>query len=359
MATNTSPGLYLYAFIPTNLDIIFDTQAAADDDTVYTIVDDGLAAVVSASALPDYRGLSRSQAVQYLVAHQRVIETVMQTFPLLPVKFGTVLADEAQVRCLLKQGRERFCEALNKLTGQVQMEVVVLWNVADVFKEITTEEPIMRIRTQIANRPPEETLDERVELGKIVQQSLFHHRSALSEFIIPPLREVALDVTSNPLMDDSMVTNVALLVDAPGRQALEERIMQMDAAFASGRQHAPGNSPLTFRFVGPLPPYNFATVEAVAPPIEVVDAARKLLELPETVTPYELKRAYHGQAALLHPDQNPNLVDAEAQMTALSQAYNLLRRYALAREMAGDSSCSFAPQTVKETILIDILRQEV
>jgi len=358
MGTQTSSALYLYAFIPTDQDIIFDAEGAGDPDEVYTITHDGLAAVVSASALPNYHGLSRSQVVQYLVAHQRVIETVMQSFPLLPVKFGTVLADEAQVRCLLAQGYTLFNHALQQFTGRVQMEVVVLWDVATVFHEITQEETVVRMRTQIGNRPPEETMPERVELGRIVQESLFGHRADLTQMILPTLREVALDITSNPLMDDNMVTNLALLVDEPGRQALEKRIDQMDAAFTRGDCRAPGNSPLTFRFVGPLPPYNFATVEAASAPYEAVEAARQLLGLPEVTTAYEMKHAYYDQAAHLHPDQNPNLAGGEEQMTALSQAYNLLRRYNAAREMVGDTTCSFTPQAVQQTMLIDIVRQE-
>jgi len=49
----------------------------------------------------------------------------MRAFPVLPVKFGTVLPDETWVRRLLAQGEALFRTTLEKFAGLVQMEVVV------------------------------------------------------------------------------------------------------------------------------------------------------------------------------------------------------------------------------------------
>jgi hypothetical protein len=91
----TMPPTYVYAIIPTGSPLIFDEVSGVDDehDEVYTVPHRDIAAVISASPLADYRGLKRDEAVRYLVPHQRVVEVVMQSFPALPVKFGTVLPD--------------------------------------------------------------------------------------------------------------------------------------------------------------------------------------------------------------------------------------------------------------------------
>ncbi len=398
LTTPNSSGIYLYAIIPTGEEIIFDVPGAGTDhDEVYTIPysnstvapssqtkpgmdgTDGqaLAAVVSASPLPDYRGLKRNEAAHYLVAHQRVVEAVMRDFPLLPVKFGTVLADETHVRRLLMQGKCLFSSALGKYAGQVQMEVVVLWNVQPVFQEIAQEEPTLVLKAQIGTRPAGETLAQRIALGQLVQASLERRRVALQEEILPPLREIALDVVTNPLMDDSMVANVALLVDRAGRQALERRLEELDAAFAQGERQTPGNTPLTFRCVGPLPPYSFATVEAQVLPFEVVDAARRGLGLGETATSDEIRLAYRHIAGQLHPDHNPNLPDAEARMAEITRAYQLLASYAESQPLFGAEKqksreagehpnslipqppCTFSREAVEQTLLITVRRQEL
>jgi hypothetical protein len=192
---------YVYAIIPTGDQGIFDVAGVDDDrDEVYTIPHRDLAAVVSASPLADYRGLKRNQAVTYLVAHQRVVEAVMQDLPLLPVKFGTVLPDEARVCRLLAQGETLFRTTLERFAGRMQMEVVVLWDLQEVFQEIGQEEPIAQLKAQVAGRPSEETMVQRVAIGQMVQASLEQRRDALRGYLIPTLREVALDLVINPLM---------------------------------------------------------------------------------------------------------------------------------------------------------------
>jgi hypothetical protein len=276
----------------------------------------------------------------------------MQDFPILPVKFGTVLPDESWVSRLLMQEAGLFRNTLATFEARDQMEVVVLWNLEVVFKEISQEEPIAQLKALhpegTRDRSPEETLAERIALGQMVQAALERRRAALRERLIPPLREVALDMVVNPPMDDSMVANLALLVDQAGnlpppsppnlhlnptlgrdrggRTALAERLEALDKAF---------DGQFTFRCVGPLPPYSFATVEVRVPVFEEVDQARRCLGLAETASPGEIKRAYHRLAGRLHPDHNPEDPEAAARMAELSQAYQLLTTLAGERGSMG------------------------
>ncbi|MBU1878677.1 MAG: GvpL/GvpF family gas vesicle protein, partial [Chloroflexi bacterium] len=325
---------YLYAIIPTGAQLVFAVAGLDNDqDEVYTIPHQDLAAVVSVSPLAEYRGLPRDQAARYLVAHQRVVEAVMREYPLLPLKFGTVLPDKAGVRRLLAQGEALFSATLARLTDLVQMEVVVFWDLSDVFQQIGQEERIVQLKTQIAGRPPEATVAERIALGQQVQAALEQRRTALRDRLLPSLQEPARDLVVNPLMDDSMVANVALLLDPAGRAALDQRLELLDQTFA-GR--------LTLRRVGPLPPYSFATVEVQATSFAAVDAARRQLNLGQAAVPGEIKRAYHQLAGQLHPDHNPGDPAAETRMAALTGACELLLAYATAE--VGESSgtvCQF------------------
>jgi len=134
----------------------------------------------------------------------------------------------------------------------------------------------------------------------------------------------------------------------------------------------------TFRRVGPLPPYSFATAEVQAPSFEMVDAARRRLDLGETAAPGEIKRAYRQLAGRFHPDFNPNDPEAEARMAELTQAYRFLATYADSQAMGADTGgagstepssraraeglaeiCRFDRQAVEQTLLIAIRRQEM
>ncbi|MBE3040089.1 MAG: GvpL/GvpF family gas vesicle protein [Chloroflexi bacterium] len=397
----------MYAIIPTGDHVIFDVAGAGtENDEVFTIPchspqtasPDGqniipnlvyhpesrissrisygtgrdgapirpLAAVVSASPLPDYHGLKRPEAAAYLVAHQRVVETVMRDFPTLPVKFGTVLAGESQVTQLLAQGESLFQAALDKYGNRVQMEVVVLWNIQHVFQQIALDETVLQAKAQLASCSPEENLAKRVTLGRQVQAALEQRRAALGGEILPVLQEIAQEMAVNPLMDDTMVLNVALLLDEKGCQALDRTLEVLDASFES--RGYTGSSSLVFRRVGPLPPYSFTTIEVQPLSFEVIEDARRLLSLEETTTPKEIQRAYHRQVIQLHPDLNPPKVPApsgnrdypeiDASMTRLTQAYRLLTAYAESQSKTTLDRCSLNREAISQAMLITVQQPE-
>jgi len=345
---------YVYAIIPTEEEMVFDVAGVGREDNEVRSVSHGdLAAVVSPSPLFDYRGLKREDAIPHLVPHQRVVEAVMEHFPVLPVKFGTVLPDEARVRRLLEQGEALFRACLANFSGLMQMEVVVLWDLQAVFREISQEAPIARAKARAGDLPPEESIAERIEVGQMVQASLEGRRAALRDRLLPPLRELALDLVVNPHMSDAIVANLALLVDGQGRAALDGRLEELDQEF--GGQ-------LLFRCVGPLPPYSFATVEVQMPSFQAVDEARRRLGLGQAATAGEIKRAYYQLASLFHPDRNPADPEAETRMAELTRAYELLTTYAeslaLATDNAGEIVCDFDREIVEGTLLITTRRQE-
>jgi len=353
---------YVYAIVSTGDRLVFDVSGMGNNsDEVYSVPHHDIAAVVSASPLRDYRGLNRKDAATYLVGHQRVVEAVMRELPVLPVRFGTVLPNLTWVNRLLAQGEARFCAALERIADQVQMEVVVLWNLQEVFEEIGQEDHIAQLKAEVMGRSPEETIAERVAVGQLVQASLRKRRASLQDYLLPSLREVAQDLVINPPMDESMVLNAALLVDKADNGVLDRQLELLDREF-KGRFH--------FRCVGPLPPYSFATVELETPSFEAADKARRRLGLAETVTLAEVKQAYRRLAGQFHPDHSSEDPDAEARMAELTQAYELLNVYAGSQASgkgsypqdekdAKGSLCHLDRRTVEETLLISVRRQEV
>lgn len=345
------PGIYLYGIIPTCHNVVFETGGIGEDEGgVHTILREDLSAVVEPSPLPDYRGLPRSQVLRYLIAHQRVVEAVMTDYAVLPAEFGTVLPDEGWVERLLEQGEGLFRQTLDDLAGRVQMEVTALWDLAPIFQAIAREEPIAQLKAELALGISEATHRRgQITLGQMVQASLERRRQIIQQRILLRLQTVAQDEVSNPLMDDSMIVNVALLLDPAARHALDECLHLLDQEF-EGR--------LQLRCVGPLPPYSFATVRARLPNLADITAARQHLGLPEVASSTQIRRAYHERAARLHPDHNQENPDAAASMAELTRSHELLQEYAASQTFrSGESTpCCFAPQSVERTLLLDVRR---
>lgn len=350
----TATWQYVYGIIPTDDLAIFDIDGLDPANEVHTVVEGDLAIVTSGVDRECLQGLDRTAAVRYLSAHQRVLETVMCDYPVLPVKFGTLLPDKEALRTLLRQGDIMLRTTLATFAGKQQREVVVLWDLKRVFAEIAAEEPIATLRAQIAERAPDETVNERIVLGQLVHAVLQGRRAQIGTQVIAALRNLADDVIVNPTMDDSMVVNVALLLDEGRDDELDEGLDALDALF--------GNQ-LQIRCVGPLPPYSFATLEVQVLPFAAVDAARRILDLDEEVSVGAIKRAYRMLAAQTHPDHNPNAEDAAAQMEALTKAYQLLSILAKAQAPStGDESsdwlCRLDCNSVEGTLVLNVVRQE-
>jgi hypothetical protein len=346
---------YVYAIIPTEKKLTFDVAGVAErSGQVHTVPGCQCAAVISGSPLADYRGLTRDRAVPYLVAHQRVLEAVMQDYPLLPVRFGTVLRNTAQVRRLLVQGETLFRTTLAKFGGLVQMEVVILWDLSQVFQEIGREAPIAALKAQLAGRPAEETMARRIAVGQLVYAALERRRAALRDHALESLRPAAVDLVIIPPLDDQVAVNVALLVDQPGREQLDRQLERLDCE--SGGQ-------LRFRCVGPLPPHSFASVQIETPCDGAAEEAWRRLGLGATTTPDGVRQAYHRLAGQLHPDHNPADAAAESRMADLTSAYDFLTTYMASQAHTNGnthlSTRRFSCREVKQTLLIAVQRQEL
>lgn len=294
----------------------------------------------------DFRGMSRQDALRRLTEHQRVVETVMRDYPVLPVKFGTILPSPARLQDLLAQGAGMFGAALERFADKLQVEVVMLWDLPRVFAAIAGTPEIAALKAQIGDRPADQTMAERVALGQAVQAALRQGRGALGKQAIDMLQDLALDMVVNPIMDDAMVVNLALLVSEHRRRDLDERLTRLDQALGGQYQ---------IRCVGPLPPYSFATVEVQTFAYEEVEAARRALGLYATTTVAEIKRAYRLLAASAHPDHNPGDAEAEQRMAELTRAYKLLGGYAASQSHGEtDWPCPISRDTVEEALLIAI-----
>ncbi len=264
-----------------------------DGSSVHAIVNGSLACVLS-----DYRGtgfstLSKEDLVRYLLAHQSVVEKVMQQHTVLPVKFGTVLSGEAEVRSFVSQGQPMLVDALNLLNDKIEMEVAATWDTDRVLREIADSEDVLRARVALMSSSREVSFQDKVRLGQLVKEAMDERRRGYSGRMLEVLGPLAVDLHANALVSDQMVMNVAFLVQ-------RERLGDFDGAVS--KLNDLFDNQIDFRIIGPLPPYSFATVEVTKLGLEKIDAARRLLRLEEPLSETRVRRAYRRIAADNHPD---------------------------------------------------------
>lgn len=246
----TAEGKYLYCIIPCSEQRRFaGAPVGRPSGTIETLCHDGLATVVSDCEVKRY-----DCTRQNMMAHERVLETVLREFNLLPVRFGTV-ADSSlpgqDIRKLLDKRSAEFRTLLHDLDGKMELGLKVYWrDEKAVFKEIGDEVEVRRMRLALAGRHAVANPD-RVQLGEAVKAALDAKRAAEAEDLLGELRPLASSVRENPLLTDRMVLNAAFLVGKDNERAFDQAVRSLDDRWGT-RLH--------LKYVGPVPPYNFVNV---------------------------------------------------------------------------------------------------
>ena len=346
----------IYGIIPTGEAISFDHVTVSDgSDRPHTVPHHDIAAVVRACPQTDYASLSRDLLVRELARHQQVIEHVLQRFPVLPVKFGTMVEDEGKVDSILRLGYDDFRRTLDRLKDKVQVELVATWELTSVLKDVAHEEPIAQLKTSIGGDSSPASIRDRVRLGEMIKRSLDRRREEYEQAALQRLIPCSLEIRRNPLFHDSLVMNLAVLLEKGQQEEFDRSLDVLDQELG-GR--------LTFRRVGPLPPYSFNTVEIRSVARPEIDRARKLLRIGSSASVSEIKKAYHQLARRFHPDAQPGGRDggSDTRFAEIKGASNLLMSYCRAQlarreeraRPADEQQCSFEPDAIDETLLITI-----
>ncbi len=247
--SETPAGKYMYGIIRGEVPQQFAARGIGEwGDTVYTVQYADLAVVVSDSPVQEYDSSRRN-----MMAHTRVLEEVMRDFTVLPIRFGVVAPNTLAIQQQLLQRRaSEISTLLNDLQQRVEMGLKAFWYEEVVFREVVEENVAIRnLRNSLMGRPAEETYYERIRLGELIEAALQQKREQDAAAIMEQLHPLAYKTQINPVITDRMVLNAAFLIDRKQEAAFDAAVQTLDAALGQR---------LMFKYVGPVPPYNFVNL---------------------------------------------------------------------------------------------------
>lgn len=289
-------GKYIYGVIKTEKPHKFGKIGIGSLATeVTTVWLNNLAAVVSDSPWKVYKSVAKEETVKDLVTHQFVIEKVMEKFNVIPVKFGTMLESEAEVKIFLDKGFFFLRNTLRQMEGKIELDVVASWKLPQAAVSLYRRSSLIkRKQAEIAAKDDKATLEDKVALGKLVERALNSKKARLRKLIAETLRRETVDVCLHDLADENMIFNAAFLVEKQNEEFFNKALNLLDQKL---------EDTLNFRLVGPLPPYSFATVliETIDP--REVEEAKKTLGLNGDITTKTVSEAYRRLAQEFHPDK--------------------------------------------------------
>jgi hypothetical protein len=181
-------------------------------------------------------------ALDALYAHERVIERIMADRAVLPMRFGSELADDDALRDVLVARQGELLAALERVRGRVEVGIRAIRPNGGQPGADRVAEP--RARAAMSGR---EYLERKLEDGRRIERDA----AAVHE----PLARLAVAISRLPPRAPHELLRASYLVDTPA-------VPRFRDAVGSLQRTTPGVAILC---TGPWPPYSFVATAATAP----------------------------------------------------------------------------------------------
>ncbi len=241
-------GRYVYGIVESKEPATFGKIAiGGTGELVYMVKYLDIAAVVSNTTVFIFDP-TRENAL----AHEHVIETVMKSYTIIPMSFGTVFRTDDDIREVLKSIYPSLKDVLNQMAGKLEFGLKVTWDRDQIIEELKREdEEIGRFHLEIVRKHLQSTYLARMQLGRMIDKAMGERSAQYVREIYESLRGVCVASRDNQPIGDKMIMNAAFLVERK-REAEFDGIVNKIAKKYGKR--------LKFKYTGPWPPYNFVNI---------------------------------------------------------------------------------------------------
>jgi hypothetical protein len=214
------------------------------------VVHESLAAIVTDAAAAGMK------ATQLMRRHWQVLEALADTATVLPVRFGTAMAGhEAVVAEFLAPRHDELAAQLATLDGKVQLTVKGTYDEKALMRAIVERSPaVAQLRRRIDGMPAAASHFERIKLGELVAAEVERERERDAVWLHERLDALAVATSRGQAGGTDGAVNAAFLV---------ERARVDEFSRAVGEAADTLADRVTLRFLGPMPPYSFASEQVV------------------------------------------------------------------------------------------------
>ncbi|MEV6898874.1 GvpL/GvpF family gas vesicle protein [Amycolatopsis sp. NPDC051372] len=242
----TETAIYVYGILPADVEIDGDARGVGDPPSAVTTVHSGpIAALVS--EIPQDTPLGRPAD---LSAYASLLDAAAAEVPVLPLRFGAVVADErAVVDELLDANRDDFMAALEELEGKAEYVVRARYDEGAILREILSENDGMaQLADAIRGKPQDATRNERMALGEQITQAIEAKRAVDTQRTADALADLVVELAPRQPTHDEEAVHLAVLAETDRQGDLEAAIDEL-AKDWEGR--------VEVRLLGPLAAYDF------------------------------------------------------------------------------------------------------
>jgi gas vesicle protein GvpL/GvpF len=186
-----------------------------------------------------------------ILAHSDVLHGAFEHGPVLPFRFGTVVADAGTAeREIIASDAERLRRRLDALDGKGEMQVKATYAEEPLLRSILAEDPRL---TQLVRRtqslPAAATHFERIRIGEAIAAAVQSRQAVDQDALMRPLLPLSVAHVASSPHPERGVLNAAFLVELGELREFDEAVEDL------ARQHG---AEIEFKLIGPLPAYSFA-----------------------------------------------------------------------------------------------------
>ncbi|WP_431683162.1 GvpL/GvpF family gas vesicle protein [Kitasatospora sp. KL5] len=215
------------------------TGVGSPPEELRVLAESGLKAVVS-EAPEGLRARRRD-----LMAHQAVLEQLMDEGAVLPLRFGAVASDEQEVLGVLREQVDSYRERLAALDGCAEYLVKAACEEEALLRQILRDSAEARRLNEESRQSSDPA--PKMRLGELLAGEIQARNRSAAAAAIEALRPLAREVYENEPAGNDFVSGSFLV----------EKTRQDDFRSAASELARLWGEDYTFRVHGPLPPYSF------------------------------------------------------------------------------------------------------
>jgi hypothetical protein len=239
-------GKYIYCFIKEKEKVSLGNSNLGNlNAPVYTIPYKEISAVVSDAPIVEYDPTRKN-----ILAYEKIIVKVMNKYTILPVAFGTVANNKKDVENIINDNYNRFHDLIDFFKDKMEVGLTITWS-KDYFNEDIESDEIKKLKKIVDGKDENKVLNEKTQLGKLVQESIFSKREEYNQSIYNPLKQLSVDSNIKEKLPIKTVLNAYFLIEKAKVANFDKNVEALADLY---------KDKLVFNYTGPWPPYNFVDI---------------------------------------------------------------------------------------------------
>ena len=239
-------GIYVYGILPADIEVAGDIPGVGEHPGLLRDVRcDGLAALIS-----EVDPSGRLGSPDDVRTYREILDATAEEVPVLPLRFGTVLASEdAVAKDLLAAHHDEFAAALDRLEGRTQFQVMGRYVEDAILGEVFSQDKqAAELQEAIHGQDPDAARDARTELGQFLSQAVKARRPEDTRTLMQAMERLCVASVAREPAYELDAVHVAFLV-AVDHGPEVERVIEDLAHEWEGR--------IDVQLLGPMAAYDF------------------------------------------------------------------------------------------------------